>query len=120
VTISVNADADDPTAAVLRKLAAENVEGTVVRLQIKVPAEKEGLIQETEIRNALADAYFIAAISRDVPREHRKRLAGQSAEALPPLDALRLYLESKKTPEERIRLLLEYGERLIQQSAASE
>jgi exonuclease SbcD len=120
VTIKVDADADDPTAAVLRKLDRQNVEGSIVRLQIKVSAEKEGLIQEGEIRKALKEAYFVAAINRDVEREHRTRLRGHSAEAMTPLEALKLYLESKGTPEDRVRLLLEYGERLIQQSTAGD
>ena len=118
LTIKVNADTDDPTGAVLRAIAKNDVEDAIVRLQIKVPAEKEGLIQETEIRKALKDAYFVAAVSKEVEREHRSRLSAYSADGITPMDALRLYLESKKTPKDRTQLLLEYGERLIQSNSS--
>ncbi|MGB2855848.1 MAG: exonuclease SbcCD subunit D [Dehalococcoidia bacterium] len=115
LTIKVNADTDDPTAAVLRAIAKNDVENSIVRLQIKVPAEKEGLVQENEIRKALKEAYFVAAINKEVEREHRSRLGSHSAEGITPLEALQLYLESKKTPKDRAQLLLEYGERLIRE-----
>ncbi|MDY6893460.1 MAG: exonuclease SbcCD subunit D [Chloroflexota bacterium] len=114
LTIKVDADTDDPTATVLRAITRNTVENAIVRLQIKVPAEREGLIQETEIRKALKDAYFVAAVIKDVERAHRSRLNAYSADGITPLEALRLYLELKKTPRERIQILLEYGESLIQ------
>lgn len=115
LTIEADADTEDPTGAVLRALAKEEVKDAIVRLQIKVPAAKEGLVQEAEIRKALKEAYFVAAINREVEREHRSRLGGYSAEGITPLEALKVYLESKKTPKGRARVLLEYGERLIQE-----
>lgn len=115
LTIKVDADTDDPTATVLRAIAKSDFEDAIVRLRIKVPAEKEGLIQESEIRKALKDAYFIAAINKEVEQEHRSRLGTYSAEGITPLEALQLYLESKKTLQGRTRLLIEYGERLIQE-----
>ena len=119
LTIKVDANTDDPTGAVLHALARKDFEEAIVRLQIKVSAAKEGLVQENEIRKALKEAYFIAAINREVEREHRSRLGAHSAEGITPLEALKLYLESRKTPKERARILLEYGERLIQEGKNS-
>jgi exonuclease SbcD len=119
LTIKVDANTDDPTGAVLHALARKDFKEAIVRLQIKVSAAKEGLVQENEIRKALKEAYFIAAINREVEREHRSRLGAHSAEGITPLEALKLYLESKKTPKERARILLEYGERLIQEGKNS-
>lgn len=119
LTIKVDADTDDPTGAVLHALARKDFEEAIVRLQIKVPAAKEGLVQENEIRKALKEAYFIAAINKEVEREHRSRLGAHSAEGITPLEALKLYLESKKTPNNRARVLLEYGERLIREGKNS-
>ena len=115
LTIKVDADTDDPTGAVLHALARNDFEGAIVRLQIKVSAAKEGLVQENEIRKALKEAYFIAAINKEVEQEHRSRLGGYSAEGITPLEALKVYLESKKTPQDRARVLMEYGERLVQE-----
>jgi len=115
LTIRVNADTDDPMGTILHALASNNVEDAIVRLQIKVPAEKEGLVKENEIRKALKEAYFIAAINKEIDREHRSRLGTHSAEGITPLEALQLYLESKKISKDRARLLQEYGEKLIQE-----
>ena len=46
-------------------------------------------------------------------RENRLRLGKFTAEELTPLDALKTYLEAKKVPPERAKVLLEYGEKLI-------
>ena len=62
----------------------------------------------------------MSAINIEVDRERRSRLGSYPAEGLTPLQALKLYLESKKTPNERAQVLLEYGERLIQQGSSIE
>ena len=120
LTIEVDANTDNPTATVLQTISKNEIKDAIVRLQIKVSAAKEGLIQESEIRKALKEAYFIAAINKEVDREHRSRLSIYPAEGLTPLQALKLYLESKKTSKDRTQVLLEYGERLIQQCSVPE
>jgi len=107
----------DPTQAVLRAIARREpeIKGAIVRLQVTIPGPLEGLLQEGEIRKALKDAHFIAAIARNVERERRPRMAGWSAEATTPLEALKSYLSTRKTTTEP-KVLLEYGERLIQES----
>ena len=118
VTIKANADTIEPTQAVLQAIAAGDFEDAIVRVQIKVAADREGLVQEAEVRKALADAYYIAAITKEVEQERRSRLGAHTAEGITPLEALQLYLELKKVGKERSRLLLEYGERLIQEAGA--
>jgi len=120
LTIKVDANTDNPTETVLQAIAKSDVKESIVRLQIKVLAEKEALLQENEIKKALKEAYFVAAVNKEVEREHRSRLGSYPAEGLTPLQALKLYLESKKTPKDRAQVLLEYGERLIQQGIAPE
>jgi len=113
LTIKVDADTDDPAGAVQQALAGADIEGAVVRVHIKVPPGKEDLIRESEVRKALKEAYFIAAINKDVEQERRSRLGTHSVEALTPMDALKLYLESKNASKDRIKLLIEYGEKLL-------
>jgi len=117
VTVKVDADTLDPTQAVLQALEGTDFAEAVVRVQIKVAAEREGLVQDGEIRKALAGAYYVAAITREVEQERRSRLGARSVEGITPLEALQLYLESKKVGKERARLLLEYGERLIREAS---
>ena len=115
VTVDVDADTDDPMSAVTRAIEKKDIKDAIVRLHIKVSAEKEGYIHDNEIRKLLQDTYFVAAVHKDVAREHRPRLGDHSVEVLTPLEALKLYFEINKTSEQRARVLLEYGERLIQQ-----
>lgn len=120
IEVKIDAQDSDPTATVLDAIArqGEEIADAVVRVQIKVPESLEALIQENEVRRALKDAHCIATIAKEVEREHRTRLGERSAEEITPLEALRIYLESRNTPPDRAKTLLGYGERLIQQGSA--
>jgi exonuclease SbcD len=120
LTIKVDADGEDPTAQILNAIARSDVREAIVRLQVRVPAARESLVRDADVRKALKEAYCVAAINRQVEEERRSRLGAHSIEGLTPLDALKLYLESKKTSKDRAAALLEYGERLIQQCTAHE
>jgi len=90
----------------------------VVRLNISLPAEVEGQLRDSDIRNALGEAHYFT-IARDIKRESRLRLGGLAAEDISPLDALKTYLESRKdVSPERAKLLLDYGQKLIQEQKA--
>ena len=119
IKVNVGAQEADPTQAVLKAIARHDVTDAIVRVQVAIPERLAGLLSEGEIRRALKDAHFIAAIARDVARERRPRMAGWSAEGLTPLEALKAYLEAKKT-DVPIKSLLEYGERLIRESESEE
>lgn len=120
LTIKVDANSDNPTETVLQAIAKSDFKESIVRLQIKVSPEKEALLQESEIKKSLKEAYLVTTINKEVDREQRSRLGSYSAEGLTPRQALKLYLEFKKTPEDRTQVLLEYGDRLIQQGSALE
>ena len=119
LTIKIDADTGEPMPTILHAISKNSVEDCIVRLQIKTTAEKEGLIQESEIRKALKDAYYVAAIYKDVEEVRRSRLGARSAESISPLEALQLYLDSRRTHKDRAKTLLEYGERLIQERKES-
>jgi exonuclease SbcD len=115
IDISVNSVDTDPTSTVLKAIAdkGDKVTDAIVRVNISLPAEHEGQLRDSEIRNALAEACCLA-ITRDIKRETRARLGKWTAEEITPVEALKAYLESKKVPQERAKILLEYGEKLIQ------
>ncbi len=117
INVAINSEDIDPTSTVLRSIAepGNKVKDAIVRLNISLPAEAEGQIRDGDVRNALQEAHYFA-IARDVKRETRLRLGQWTAEELTPLDALKVYLDSRKELNpERARLLLEYGEKLIQE-----
>jgi exonuclease SbcD len=117
LTINVNLEAGDidPTATVLRAIApqAEKVKDAIVRLQLSLPAETPGLVRDSDLRDALKEAHYVT-IARDIQQAARLRLGNWTAEELTPLDALKTYLSTKKLPPDRAKILLEYGERLIE------
>jgi len=122
VTANVALDSDDadPTATVLRAIVDQGskVKDAIVRLNLSLPAEMEGQVRDSDIRNALQEAHFFT-IAKDVKRETRFRMGQRTAEELSPLDALKVYLDSKQEVNpERAKLLLDYGSKLIQERQA--
>ncbi len=119
LTINVTLEEDDidPSSTILKAIAGrgEEVRDRVVRLNITMPAQIEGQLRDNDLRDVLKEAHYFA-IARDIQRpvsEGRLKLGNRTAEEITPLDALKAYLESQKLPPERAKVLLEYGERLI-------
>jgi exonuclease SbcD len=119
VTIKVDVQSDDPTAEILEAIAARDIEDAVVRIIIHMTAEKEPLINEGEIRRALAGAFHIAAIVKDVERKVRLRLGDQPIEEMTPRQMLERYFQVKQTPPERTELLLEHAEDIFRELETS-
>ena len=113
VDVTIAPGEPEPTAAVLRAIARRDVSDAVVRLRIRLSAEADSLLREGEIREALQSAHYIAAISRDVEGARRTRLAAGESEGLQPLQAVRLYLESRNTDARRAEKVLRYAEEII-------
>ncbi len=119
INVAIESKDTDPISMVLTAVA-EQQDGTrdaIVRLQISLPAEIEGQLRDNDIRNALKEAHYFI-IAKDIKREARLRLGNWTAEEITPLDALKAYFESKKTSPERTKILLEYGEKLMQEQKA--
>ena len=116
LTIKVNIGPQeiDPTQAVLREIERHDITDAIVRVQITIPEHLERLLNDADMRRALKDAYHVAAVSRDVQREHLARMPVSSIEGLEPMEALKAYLQVKK-PRIPVDKLVEYGERLIQE-----
>jgi len=119
LTIEAAPEADDldPTATVLRAIAgqATGIRDAVVRLNINLPSSIEGQLRNNEIRDALKEAHY-ATVAREIQREARLRLGDHTGEDIKPLAALKAWLESQQVSPERQKVLLEYGEKLIEGS----
>jgi len=114
VNVALESQDLDPTATVLQAIATQEdkVSDAIVRLNISLPTQIEGQLRDSDLREALKETHY-ATIARDIQRETRLRLGEFTAEELTPLAALKAYLESKNTPPERAKVLMEYGEKLI-------
>ena len=118
LTLNINIEPQDtdPTATVLRAIVEQEdkIRDAVFRLRINLWEQSEGLFRDGDIRNAAKEAHYFT-IAKDIQRETRLRLGKWTAEEITPFEALKAYLQSKKLTPERAGLLLEYGEKLIQE-----
>ncbi|MEI7553754.1 exonuclease SbcCD subunit D [Candidatus Chlorohelix sp.] len=110
-----------PTTAIIQALQREaskwenGLNEAIVRLKIKLRPEQEGQVREDEIRRVLHEmkVYLVAAISREVDKPRRTRLAGLEVEELTPLQLLEKYLQSKQVDSRRIEILLKHARDII-------
>ena len=62
----------------------------------------------------------MASISREVDQDRRTRIPPDVAEGLTPMDALRLYLESREVEPARREKMLQYAEELVSSETLDE
>ena len=118
VDVSVEPQDVDPTATVVRAINRKEIADAVVRVRISLAAESDAHLRETEIREALEPAHFIASISREIVGSRRTRISPTEGEDLQPMQALGLYLDSKNIEGERRKQILRKAEELIEQDSA--
>jgi len=116
VTIKVDIDAEDPdpTATTLKAIAQRQseIKEAIVRVQLSLPRTVEASLRDAEIYKALKEAHDVT-VAKEVRQETRLRLGDWVSGELTPVEALRVYLENKKVPDERQKVLIEYGEKLM-------
>ncbi len=113
IPVDIQPGEDDPTATVIRAIQRHHVAGAIVRVKVRLPADLLPHLREGEVRAALREAHYVAGIQREVLEQRRTRLPAGTAHTLSPLEALRLYLESRNTPKERMEILLQHAEKLM-------
>ena len=96
IKADITPDDLDPTATILKLLetARAEIEGNIVRLEITLPQECEGRIDETAIRKAAENAYNFG-VNKRVTRQSRPRLGDTSVESLSPAEALETFIKLK-------------------------
>ncbi|OGO16747.1 MAG: hypothetical protein A2Z02_02285 [Chloroflexi bacterium RBG_16_48_7] len=122
-TLNVTVEAGDlnPTSTILQAIEKEggNIRDAVVKVILSLPRTLESSIRESEIYKALKDAFYVS-VGKEFKQDTNTALTFDAIEQLKPLEALKIYLESRKISEERIKILLEHGERLIKEIPAIE
>lgn len=110
----------DPMGLIQTLISRHDLREAVVRLNLQATREQVPLLREDVLRTMLSDAgsFVIAAITIDVERTGRRRIAGLEQElvgSLTPRRALELYLKSKQPPlaPARIVALLAAADELI-------
>ncbi len=107
ITVDVTVKGDDPTAEVLTAIHRVNVRDAIVRVQIALTAQQNAALRDSDLRDALAPAHVVAAVTKTLAHEHRRRAFDDDApERMAPLDALRRYFElSERAPDYQEQLL---------------
>ncbi|MCL2150108.1 MAG: exonuclease SbcCD subunit D [Dehalococcoidia bacterium] len=119
LTLTKTLDIDDPdptdTVITLLNQRAEELNGSIVRLELTLPQVLQGQVREAAIRAAAATAHYFA-ITYKIERIARVRLAGVSVAHLTPQHALETYLKMKlNDAPARLEELLTSGRELIQE-----
>ena len=115
VTINLDVrEEDDPTLAAQGALAQVDVTDAIVRVNVRMRPEQDASLREKDLRAALHDADYIAAINRQADREVRERLGGLSPEGMTPKQLLQKYLFAKNVDDDRIDLLAKYADRIFE------
>jgi exonuclease SbcD len=113
LTIEVKARGDDPTSEVLEHIASHDIRDKVVRLIVRLTAEQEPQFRDNEVFRALADAFYVAAVVKDVERPVRLRIGGRNYEEMTALQILETYLNTKDLPRDRTEVLLSHAQELL-------
>jgi exonuclease SbcD len=111
---------DDPTQKVLDAIFRKKVDGSIVRVRIKLPEHLEPQFREGEVRKALSNAHYIAAIQRNVIRERRTRITPEASRGISPKEALRLYFKSRNTAPHLEDVLMQQAETLMREERGEE
>lgn len=114
-TIKLTPGADDPTADVLHMLERYELEDAIVRLEIKVDDDVAAKLRDNEIRKVLHERKVghIAAISREIDESARSIRRTTDIASRTDRELLEIYFRDKNVGEDRLKKLLEYGDRII-------
>jgi exonuclease SbcD len=114
VTIDLTPQAEDPTEEVFGGIERAHVDDAVVRVQLHLRPAQDALLRDADLRRALESAHYVASVSRNVEQAARRRLPGdREPSQLGPMDALKLYLESRDLPSTEQQPLLERARALL-------
>ncbi len=118
VTINLDVrEEDDPTLAAQAALAQYDLADSIVRVNLRMRPAQDASLREKDLRAALRNADYIAAINRQADREVRERLGGLSPEGMTPKELLQKYLFAKNIDDDRIDLLVKQAEKIFESSS---
>jgi exonuclease SbcD len=111
--IQVDADCDEPTERIVAEIKRHSLRNAIVKVSYSIGQERQALVRERELREALQNAFMTVTISRKVQRDVTER-SRQFNETRTPREALELYIEqSEKLTPHRERLL-QFADPLLQ------
>lgn len=113
--ISVPDETNEPTDYAINAINNYCIQDAIIRVKLNLNAKNSTLIHESDLRKALSPAHYIASITREIAEERRTRLPPDLIDGLSTMKALELYLDNKKTKDERRTKLLDIAQKLIRE-----
>ncbi len=104
---------DGITEHVLRELSKHDLRNAVVKLSFKLHSEQQPALREGDIRAALAPAFMVVALHKDIARDTDAVRSKVLTEALDPLQALATYCDTRDTLRARRDELVEAARPLV-------
>lgn len=115
-TVRVDATAaeiEDPMMAVLGALSDEQLAGTVVKVIVTMRPDQAPMLLDREIEAFTQEASHLTIV-REIEEEDRVRLGDLAVETMTPSQLLETYFQSKDMSPDRIEVLVERAEELIE------
>jgi len=108
---------EDPMNAILRLIKRKEEDGiiqdAIVRLRLRLRSEQDALIKDRKIKAALADAFTIAGVIKEIDWGVRSRLGAVSVESMTPLELLDRYLDISDVSSKQKQTLMEDAKTII-------
>jgi len=120
VTVSVDIQGDDPTQEALNAIARARPRDAIVRVFIRAREDQALRLDQKALNEALADAFYVAAVNVERERQVRTRLGVGALEQLTPVEILARYLEQRGESKERFDRLLQKGSEILNQAASQQ
>ncbi|MHB8578079.1 MAG: exonuclease subunit SbcD [Dehalococcoidia bacterium] len=114
VTVELTIKSEDPTAEVVEAIRRAGIRDAIVRVLITLTAQQNAALRDSDLRDALASAHFVASVNKMIQQERRRRaFDGDLPERMAPIDALRRYFETTGRPPDYREQLLAHARAII-------
>jgi exonuclease SbcD len=115
VTVEVTVKGESATAEVVEAIRRADVRDAIVRVLITLTPQQNAALEDNELRQALAPAHFVSAVTKNLAQERRRRVFDEDVpERMEPLDALRRYFEAAERPPDYREILLEHAKVIVE------
>lgn len=113
IKVEITDSDPNPTDKILKSIQEQDVLDKVVKLILNFSQNANFEINLAQIRKALASAYIIAAISKNIDKSERKLLGVEIAEKLEPKELLEKYFQAKGYSQSKITNLGKLADELF-------
>jgi exonuclease SbcD len=107
-------EAADPTDAAIKAILRREVKDAIVRVRLRLRSDQDALLKERVIRAALAEAFSIAGIVKEIDWGVRSRLGEVNVEEMTPLELLERYFQVSDVPQKQAERLMRDAQAIVQ------